>query len=533
MENIILTNENFIEQIVKYGYFNEQIPPCFNSKKLLKNIPEIIKTISINDIKHTDGTSPITLSIYKNDISKRIFSLPNPKTFLEMVKYMSINWSEVKKHAESDNSHSPIIYLHKYFDTHVSESLNDEAVRSALGDKSSFIPNLKDNIILSLGYKYLLNIDIVNFYNTIYTHAITWAICGKEKAKKTYLNQVERTDEYIFADNLDTLIRCQKNKETNGIITGPFTSRIVSEIIMARIDKILTEKGYVFTRYVDDFKLYFRTEIEAITSVPIIEKIVNEYGLNLNTSKTKITKYPFNTISKISATYIKAFKDDGVFGVLNSAAILFNNNEKGAYKYAMKVIEDKLFAHVTLEAIQKFQEILSMLINIMLLRPNLGKSIVEYLKLNKNLIIKDQLAQSINKELESILDNELQEEILWFVYASRELGLAISCKNLINILTYGDDFSIIIILDIYNDNRNHYNKDEIITIDKEIKKLASSLKGENMNGSRWLLLYEITVHEFMSDNIIPKPTFNSFFKYLKQKNISFYENITQAEDITL
>ena len=534
MIEIKLTDKNFIKQIVKHGYFSEQIPPCFNTDKLLECIDDFISYPLENEDKK--GTAPTTLSIYKNEISRRTFSLPNPKTFLKLVKYMSDNWDRVKEHAKSDNSQSPITYLHEYINNTFQENLNHEKVRELQGSKSDFIPSMKKNIILSLGYKYLLNIDISNFYNTIYTHSITWAVCGKTEAKKCFLERDLRTDEYKFADKLDRLIRNQKNNETNGILIGPYTSRIISEIIMARIDKILTEENYIFTRYVDDFKLYFRTEVEAIESVPIIERIVNEYGLNLNTAKTKIAKYPFNTISNINTTLKKALKDDGAFGILNSAAILFNNNEKGAYKYAIKIIKKEHFSVATSATpakIKAFHEILSMLINIMLISPNLGRYIVNYLKINRRFIDNEELAKSINNELKSILDNKLQEEVLWFVYTSRELKLKILAKNLVNILEFGDDFSKIIALDLYKRNKRTYNRSDILQINKAIKELALSLENEQIIGSRWLLLYEITMHNLIPTNIFPTHELNSFFNDLKERRISFYKNIIRTEDITL
>ena len=55
-----------------------------------------------------------------------------------------------------------------------------------------------------------------------------------------------------------------------------------SEIILSAIDKILCDRGFVFRRYVDDYKFYFRSESQAEESIRIIEKILNQYNLNLN-----------------------------------------------------------------------------------------------------------------------------------------------------------------------------------------------------------------------------------------------------------
>ena len=49
-------------------------------------------------------------------------------------------------------------------------------------------------------YKYRLKVDITNCYNSLYTHSITWAICGKDLAKSYYRTSepVEIKDMYFF-----------------------------------------------------------------------------------------------------------------------------------------------------------------------------------------------------------------------------------------------------------------------------------------------------------------------------------------------
>lgn len=286
MNFIKLNNEDFSKQVVEFGYFSEQLPACFSSKMMVEHLDEIMKNISTNWKKMSNKkvTSPLNISIYKNDVSRRILSLPNPEMFLKIVKFYSENWDTIKELSYSPNSLSPITYLRSYLEDSRIEEINSENLRENVKAKSDFIEGVKECISISLGYQYKLKVDIANCYNSIYTHSITWAICGKTLAKK-YLRTKEPEslkEKYELGDALDKLIRFQKNNETNGIVVGPFTSRIFSEIILAAIDSELRNYGYVFKRYVDDYKFYFRTEFEAQQSIKFIEKILNEYNLNLN-----------------------------------------------------------------------------------------------------------------------------------------------------------------------------------------------------------------------------------------------------------
>lgn len=348
-------------------------------------------------------------------------------------------------------------------------------------------------------------------------------MCGKQNAKRYMITKEpkEIKEIYELANKLDIFTRYQKNNETNGIVVGPFTSRIFSEIIMAKLDQKLMKKGFKFKRYVDDYKFYFRTEALAQESVSIIEKVLNEYNLNLNLAKTEIEKYPFEIISHMKASFDDAFKREGVFGVLNNAGQFHLNGEKGAYKYALKMLRGKGIP------IDDFDIIMPTLINIMLLDPKYGKYVIEYLKNTIDNLNLEEMGSIMNRELRSSLINELQQESLLFMQMIKELKITLTGENLLGILKTGDDFSIIIALDIWK-NRNksvHRTTSEARSINEEIKKLSVSLIGEQYSGSRWLLLYEIEIHKLISKDLIPLVEKNDFFKKLIEYKVSFYNSI--------
>lgn len=518
-----LNSTNFVEQITRYGFFAEQFPECFSTELLANNLSQLLPLISATRAETKKGkkntTSPSTLSMYKNDISRRILSVPNPEAFLRLAKFMGQNWHDVVRFSKSKNSLSPITFIHTY-EGGANELINCESIRESMKARSGFVSGIKQCIRVSLGYKYRLKVDITNCYNSFYTHSITWAVCGKDLAKsyfRTLTPEYLKTD-YELADSLDCFVRFQKNNETNGIIVGPYTSRIVSEIILARLDKMLSEKGFIFKRYVDDYKFYFRSDSQAQESLPAIEKILNEFNLTLNASKTEIQKYPYEIISGIKDIYDNALKKEGVFGVLNSAAQLHLAGEKGAYKYALKYLRGKSIPK------NDMQVVIPTLINIMLLDPKYGRIITDYLKNNLSSINADTLTIVFNNELTSCLKNELQQETLLFIQLIKDLNLCINAENLIGVLKSDNDFAIIIALDLWK-NRNHSvtrTRQEAHRIKLAIKELLCSLKGEKLSGSRWLLLYEMVIHKLVPEVDLPEITFSDFFEKMKELNVSFY-----------
>lgn len=519
-----LNNKNFLIQVSRYGFFAEQFPECFSSEKFSNVVEQLSTEIGTSKKQATYGrkntTSPSTLSTYKNDISRRVLSVPNPEAFLRLAKFMQQKWDKIEIYTKSNNSLSPIKFIRSYVHGEAEELINCETLREQFYLKSDFIKGIKNCIRASLGYKYRLKVDISNCYNSLYTHSISWAVCGKEKAKEYFRTNGPESikEDYEIADCLDSFIRFQKNNETNGIIVGPFTSRIISEIILARIDDELCKKNLKFKRYVDDYKLYFRTEAQAQESLPIIEKVLNEYNLSLNTAKTEINKYPYEIISNLKHSLEASFEKDGVFGVLNTAADLYSHGEKGAYKYALKYIKDKPLIRDDLYVI------IPTLINIMLIDPRYGKYVTRYLKKNLNIIRYDTLTQVFNKELSCSLENQLQQESLLFVQIIRELDLTIDGLNIIKILNSDNDFAIIIALDIWKNHNKHVirTKSEAMQINKSIKDLLFKLKGEKFNGSRWLLLYEIIANDLVKEEDKPEVEMTEFFQKMLDLNVSFY-----------
>ena len=65
-----LDKDNFLEQIVRYGYFAEQFPDCFSSDAFAAHLGVLSKTVAATKAEagksRKNTTTPTTLSMYKN-----------------------------------------------------------------------------------------------------------------------------------------------------------------------------------------------------------------------------------------------------------------------------------------------------------------------------------------------------------------------------------------------------------------------------------------------------------------------------------
>ena len=503
--------ESFCRQMCDYGFFTEQIPPCYSSKAFAKKYSKLNSLVT-----KPFQTAPVTLSIYKTKTSRRVVSAANPYAFACVAQYLGEHRKEVLRYARSENSESPVTFIH-YYNEDKHEVINSELARTVLKAKCDFRKNLRDRINKAMGYRFRLSVDIATFYDSIYTHSIAWAVCGKREAKRIRFQEgAKKTEQYVFADNLDTRMRNQKNQETSGILTGPFTSRIFSEIIMAAVDKILREEGYIFKRYVDDFKFYFRSEPEAQKAIVEISKIIAEFNLSINQAKIEIVEYPFDLESRMKERLDNSL-EDSVYSALMEAGRLYLEGEKGAYKYALKMLKNKAIPDVG------FESVLSMLFNINLLDPKYARFIVDYLRKSKSVVGGQRLSEIINAELRCGLQDGHEQEVLNLLFFLRAIGLELEGSLLLDSLKMGNDFIDVIALDCWV-NKNDLVKrslNEARAINQEVNRISDALQKESVDGEHWLLIYEAKAHKLLNAGDFTGKA-AVFFEKMLDQGVSFY-----------
>ena len=134
--------------------------------------------------------------------------------------------------------------------------------------------------------RFIAQADISTCFPSIYTHSIPWALVGKKRAKKT------SRDDSCWYNKIDQACSAMRNGETHGLLIGPHTSNLLSEIILTVVDKKLYDKGYRYTRNIDDYDCYVGSHDEAQRFLQDLEQALREFDLPLNHRKTKIIELP-------------------------------------------------------------------------------------------------------------------------------------------------------------------------------------------------------------------------------------------------
>ncbi len=135
------------------------------------------------------------------------------------------------------------------------------------------------------GYRYVLDADIMAFYDTIPQKLILDRL--REKIADGWL--LNSITNMLKAGVMEDGIIHETNEGTpQGSVISPLLANLVGDII----DKELERAGYKFLRYADDFIVMIKTEAQMPAALSFVKEVVEgKLGLKLSEDKTKLTNF--------------------------------------------------------------------------------------------------------------------------------------------------------------------------------------------------------------------------------------------------
>lgn len=150
--------------------------------------------------------------------------------------------------------------------------------------------------------KYVISCDIADFYPRIYHHRL-----------ENELERLSGTDSNLqnTVMKITTLMQKFSDTKSYGLPVGGPASRILAELALNAIDKLLFQKRVKFKRFVDDYLLFCSSKEEAhsiLTDLNI--KLIENEGLTLQKNKSVImSKEEFTNITKVKISGVT--EDEG------------------------------------------------------------------------------------------------------------------------------------------------------------------------------------------------------------------------------
>lgn len=203
------------EDLIRRGYFPRELPPPFTTSSLADVDPSELKFP-----KGTDLVSECTRhNLARVGGFRRLLKVPNPMNFMKLAAVIEELWPSI--------------------DEHLLKSALSISRPKRRGNDRALVPEYRFTekpwfrARYRSGSRFVLESDVSQFYSSLYTHSLPWALHGKAVAKAN----LDKT----AADKLDRAIRRGSANQTIGIPIGPDTSLVAAEIVLTAVDQELQE----------------------------------------------------------------------------------------------------------------------------------------------------------------------------------------------------------------------------------------------------------------------------------------------------
>lgn len=272
-----ISSDELYEGLLAYGFFAEKLPPVFTA------VPFFNYCKTVPDSFESGWNEYITFRVMRSISIPRLMGIPNPFKYQRVCAELRDNWDKICTHfhAQTDGQSYRVsrIHIRKEYNKKRIFEMNYKNWRVDGNPESDLLMHDKGTS------RFLVQADISTCFPNIYTHSISWALVGKERAKQTIHDDT-------WYNRIDQACSDMRNGETHGLLIGPHASNLLSEIILTVVDKKLYDKGYRYARNIDDYDCYVNSHDEAQRFLRDLEEALREFDLPLNHKKTKVIELP-------------------------------------------------------------------------------------------------------------------------------------------------------------------------------------------------------------------------------------------------
>lgn len=322
-------------------------------------------------------------------------------------------------------------------------------------------------------------------------------------------------DRNEWFNQIDFYTRNLKHGETNGVLIGPHSSNLISEIILVAIDYELTLRGFKYIRNIDDYICYVDSYGQAENFFLCLSKELKKYELALNIKKSKIIPLPQasvkNWVTKLNHfNFTKSYLVNGkeairvkeLKGFLDFAIelMLKEDSDASIMNYAIKIISNK---HLDKNAKDYF---IKQIHHLVLIYPYLTNLLEE--QVFKPHQIEKIIIKEIAKDIYAYgFKNKIFEACSFSIYWSLKYDFDLEITSLKNDSINSLD-CIFMIISFLHDKK--YQKLSYLT---EYKDKAKILKKDDFD-RYWIFIYETLSWTELTDN----------FKIMKKSGLTFIKN---------
>ncbi len=256
------------------GYFPKELPPHFFTEQFARYATSRTGRAALANFKPTNNmTECAEYDLALPGGGRRTLGIPHPGSFANLAALVAGSFARLlKKAGASRCSRSKPVYA--------------DTTRRALQPSVRPWNLAREKAVVRAGAQFLLKIDISQFYPSLYTHAIGWAVDPKLRDKRHWKNSK------LLGKKLDQAMMDLQGKVSQGVPIGNDISFLLSEVVLGHIDKTLRLPRDRALRWFDDYEVACSSMDEAERRLGEIQDMLATFRLKLNSSKTKIVPLP-------------------------------------------------------------------------------------------------------------------------------------------------------------------------------------------------------------------------------------------------
>jgi hypothetical protein len=280
--------------LVEFGYFPESyvLPPCFRVAKRPAKQKRFVPVEKKGKQFKVPTKEVVKVQFPKSELTDRVFGIIHPEIHNDIAYHISRNWKTILGAMLPKDSivatYSFPIPIDSRYPGRLGHLRSGRMIYEFLG--------MVDDDLASIAYryKYLVKADIKNFYPSIYTHSIAWAIHGKKFIRKP----VNLHNFSHVGNRLDRLFQRANDNCTNGVPIGPVVSDIVAEIVASAVDRAFTKLVQASgleceaVRFKDDYRILVNTETDGQRVIKFLQRALKDYNLEISETKTSMSRLP-------------------------------------------------------------------------------------------------------------------------------------------------------------------------------------------------------------------------------------------------
>lgn len=493
------------EALLARGYFPKELPPCFSTEQFA-----VAAANERDSLRAAFQDPPFArccpFSLARRGFIRRPLQVPNPIPHFHLCHCIDTNWATINAFVST----SPI-------------SLSSPTPGPP--GKRAVLPRLGHDALLlhrarrRSGYKFILNTDISEFYKSVYTHSIPWALHTKPVAK------ARKGDLTLLGNQLDRLVCKAQDQQTVGIPIGPDTSLVIAEIVATGSDNNLAKRCTDLTgyRHYDDYEFMSKTAADAQGILSTLQDALYEYELRLGGSKTGLYEAPVR-LEEAWVSTLRRFR----FAVKPQAQAddliqYFDFVGDYAHQYPRE--------HITRFALGTFRKwtvhaanwdlLQSLLCQALVADPSAIYQFVTALNHHQGqayAVSRDLIEPLLNEVVEKYSPLHFHEELSWALWGLLAFGFSLHQKAAAAVCSVDNSMVALLVLDAVQQGRVEGAIDT--------SKWERLMTGDELFREQWLLSYEGNVKGWLpSQGGLDHVSADPFFGELKKRGVQFYSPV--------